>query len=269
MLNPDFTPPSPDVARLETDRRLKAIDLFIPKVKNVVTSITVSGSMASGRNYAVTETSDIDMQLTVTEESVHHLKNIDIFSDHDIDKSITAYTQGLIKQFSFSLRINDISHECHFWDEQALIDAMHMKTESTKRIRTSDATPAMDYGFAFDGSQDSYECPTEEIDGLYISVLPSFRFVEGKLFLCRPVTNWLSLPNVVLDTELLQSHIDNTWEMVVRKLVEATEAPLDLKENNILNALPSKFKASPEAKELIMQRTQHELAKLGVAYSTN
>lgn len=266
MLQQDFVPPTKEVAQRETSKRIKALENFLPRIKPAITSLTVTGSMASGQNYAVTEKSDLDMQLTVTKESIKSLKEINIFQNDNFDKSLDAYLNDLIKQFSFSIEIDGIAHECHFWDEQAYIDAMEMKTEFTKRIRTSNSTQAIDYGFAFDGSQDAYDCPTEEIDGKFISVLPTYRYVDSKLYLCRPVTSLLSTPLVLLGSEMLSSHIDNTWSIVVNHLVKEAGNKLNLQKHNILNALPSKFKMSQESKDLILERTKKELDKIGVKY---
>lgn len=267
MLQTDFIPPALEISQRETARRLKALEIFVPRIKDAVTSLTVTGSMASGQNYAVTEKSDLDLQLTVTKDSAQLLKQTGIFPDADFAKPLTAYLEDRIKQFSFSVEIDGVPHECHFWDEQALIDAMLMKVTETKRIRTSNNSAAIDYGFAFDGSQHAYECPTEEVNGIFISVLPSYRQVDSKLFLCRPVTNWLSTPYILFGEEILNPHIDNVWSIVTRHLAEENNNQVNLNTHNILNSLPSKFKASPEAKNKIMERTKSELDKLGVGYS--
>lgn len=267
MLQQDFTPPSQDVSYRETSRRVRALEEFLPRIKKAVTSLTVTGSMASGQNYAVTEKSDLDIQLSITKDSVNLLRETGIFPSESFEKPLDAYLKGTINQFSFSVDINGIPHECHFWDEQALLDAMEMKTKFTKRMRTSNSSPAIDYGFSFDRTQNAFECPTEEVDGLFISVLPSYRTIEGKLFLSRPVTNWLSTPYIIFGNEILKPHIDNTWKIVVKELADSAQGEINLKTHNILNALPSQFKASPEAKETILTRTKQELDKLGVSYS--
>ena len=209
MLQQDFVPPSPDVSQKETSRRIKALEVFLPRIQKAVTSISVSGSMASGQNYAVTEKSDLDLQITITKDSVALLKETNIFPLEAFNKPLTAYFDNQISQFSFSVEIEGISHECHFWDQQAIIDAMEMKSIFTKRMRTSNSSPAIDYGFAFDGTQNAYDCPTEELNGTFISVLPSFQRVGGKLFLSRPVTNWLSTPYIIFGEEILTPHINN------------------------------------------------------------
>jgi hypothetical protein len=266
MLQQDFTPPPLELAQKETDKRLKALNKFFPRIQRGITSLSITGSMASGQNYAVTEKSDLDMQITIIPESVKLLAATNLFPNQVLDQTFDAYLSGLIGQFSFSLEIDGIGHECHFWDQQALIDAMEMRSGSTKRIRTTNTTPAIDYGFSFDGSQDAYECPTHQENDLFISILPSFRIVKGKLFLSRPVTNWLATPYVLFGEDLLRPHINLCWETVITKLVQQTHQPVDLKTFNILNALPSKFKASPKAKQAILTRTKIELDKVGIIY---
>ena len=182
MLQKDFILPDVVTSQKETSRRLKALEVFLPKISPAISSLTVTGSMAYGQNYSVTEKSDLDLQLTVTPSSVKLLNTTGIFSWEKIALSVDSYLSGKIQQFSSSVNIDGIDHECHFWDEQAFLSAMEMKTEMTKRIRSSNSTPAIDYGFAFDGTENAYDCPTEEINGVFISVLPSFRIVNNKLY---------------------------------------------------------------------------------------
>lgn len=263
MLNQNFTPPDPKISTLETQRRIEALQAFIPRIQPAITSLSVTGSMATGQNYAVTEKSDIDMQITVTKDTAPKLLELNIFPKEELEKSIKAYIDGKIGQFSAAINIDTTPHECHFWDEQALIDAMEFKTTETKRIRSSNTSPAIDYAFSFDGSQHEYDCPTEHIDGLFISVLPTYRIIDNKYYVCRPVTNWLSLPYIVYGKDILEKHINNCWQIVIQKLIDESGSVVDLSKNNILNSLPSKFKASPEAKLQILERTKKEILELG------
>jgi predicted nucleotidyltransferase len=267
MLQQNFTPPDQELSKKETRKRMNAINSFVPRIKSAITSVTVTGSMASGQNYSVTEKSDIDIQMSVTRDSVMLLKETNLFAPTVLDIPVKAYLENLINQFSISIEINGITHECHFWDEEAMISAMEMGTQFTKRIRTTNASAAIDHGFAFDGSHNTFECPTEEINGLYISVLPSYRYINSKLFLSRPITNWLNTPYILFGNQLLEKHINTVWEKVVAKLVQVSTNTLNLSTHNVLNALPSKFKASSDAKAKILERTTLELDKLGVSYT--
>lgn len=263
MLNQNFTPPNPELSRQETQRRIEALETFLPRIKPAITSLSVTGSMATGQNYAVTEKSDIDMQVTVTHLSASKLIELNIFPAEELQKSVKAYLEGKIGQFSTAINIGGIPHECHFWDEQALINAMEFKTTETKRIRSSNNSPAVDYAFSFDGLQNEYTCPTEKVDRLFISVLPTYRVIDNKYYLSRPVTNWLSLPYIVYGKDILDSHIDNCWKIAIQKLIDESGEVVDLSKNNILNSLPSKFKTSPESKSKILERTKKEILDAG------
>ena len=138
---------------------------------------------------------------------------------------------------------------------------MEFKTTCTKRNRSSNNTPAIDYAFAFDGSQNEYHCSTNNIDGLFISELPSYRIIDHKYYLSRPVTNWLSLPYIVYGNDILERHIDTCWHIAIQKLIDESRGVVDLSKINILNSLPSKFKASAEAKAKILERTKRTITQ--------
>ena len=105
--------------------------------------------MGYGYNYSVKETSDVDMQLIVTPETVSKLKELDFFEPSELEKAITGYLEGVYKQFSLVFQKDGVSMECHFWDLTAFNQATTYQTSETKRLRLGIDTPSTDHGFSF------------------------------------------------------------------------------------------------------------------------
>ena len=94
-LETNFTPPEKAVAEAETKKRNELIDWFSEVVDKAVVGLIVSGSMSYGYDYSVKETSDVDMQLIVTPETVNALKELDIFDGEELEKAIAGYLAGI------------------------------------------------------------------------------------------------------------------------------------------------------------------------------
>lgn len=267
MLEKDFVPPTPEVAKRETARRFILLEKFLPIIQPAITGLMVSGSVACGANYSVTEKSDIDMQLTVTDVSVKALAMINLFEPNALKKAILAYQSGIIKQFSLPFDMDGVTMECHFWDEKAYRDATTFVTATTVRLRSSVSPPSKDYGFSFDRSENLAEIPGEAVGAFAVSNFPSYRVVDGTMYFCRPITNVLGCMRVVFGEEWVNPLMDLTWKKAAQYLAEsAKEDAIDLKQRNLLNTLPGKNKVSPECREQIMQRTNMELDSLGIKY---
>ena len=99
-LETNFTPPEKAVAEAETKKRNELIDWFSEVVDKAVVGLIVSGYMSYGYDYSVKETSDVDMQLIVTPETVNALKELDIFDGEELENAIAGYLAGIYSQFS-------------------------------------------------------------------------------------------------------------------------------------------------------------------------
>lgn len=263
MLEPNFQLPDPEVAARETQKRVALLEWFAEYIKPSVTGLLVSGSLSYGQNYSVKPTSDIDMQLLINHEGVKELLKTDCFNPDGLAKAVNGYTQGLYEQFSLVFTKDEVPMECHFWDEQAFTDAITFKAESTKRLRSSIDTPSTDYGYSFDREGSVTDYFGEMIDGYAVSDFPSYRRIDGKLFLCRPVTNVLGLPLVVIDNAKLRDATDACWTHTAQELIAfAGSEPVDLNIHNIANTLPGKNKMSPEALQKVHDRTASILRAL-------
>ncbi len=267
MLDKAFTPPDVDVSARETARRQSLLNEFVPLIAPGITGLMLSGSMAYGQNYSVADKSDVDMQLMVNQDSVIRLKESGLFDETQLGSVLTAYASGLIKQFSLTCERSGVSMECHFWDERAYVDAVTFVVPSVPRLRSS-MSPSKDYGYSFDGSESVVEFTGEVIDGIIVSDFPAFREVDGKLFLCRPITNVLGCTRIILGEERLQSILDTTWRMAAERLMATgRDGIIDLTKNNFFNCLPGKNKVSPASKQQIDERTKMELERLGAKYA--
>jgi len=267
MLEKIFLPPSPEIATKETARRLKLAKEFLPKIKPAITGLIVSGSVAYGANYSVTEKSDIDMQSLVTPESVKELLNTKLFDNSKLNIGINAYLANIIKQFSLSFYRDGVEMQCHFWDEDAFKKAITFESISTTRLRSQIVTPDTDHAYSFDGSENVLEIFGSMIDEYATSDFPTYRIVDNIMYFCRPITNILGMPIILYGGEILTPYINITWEKATRFLAESNKnTVIDLTKTNLLNTLPGKNKISEEHKSKIDKKTKEELNILGQKY---
>ncbi|TSC87651.1 MAG: hypothetical protein G01um101416_416 [Microgenomates group bacterium Gr01-1014_16] len=266
MLDKKFTPPDPIVSQKETEKRKEILDSLLPDLKKFANVVMITGSMAYGQNFSVTEKSDIDAQILIDRTNAFRLLDFSPFKEEKIKVALEAFFKGIVDQFSLSTPIEGIPFECHFWEESALVKAMVLESQSTIRLRSSLTPPSVDYGFSFDGSEDEQELPGKVINIYVIGELPSYRRHDNKLFLCRPITNGLSNPFIVHGYERVQPAIDKSWSIIVRELIDFSGPEIDLSKNNVINTLPGKFKTSEDIKKQITERTKQELRKQEVVF---
>lgn len=263
MLEPDFQLPDKATSELETKKRLDLLDWFNDYIKGSVTALIVSGSLSYGQNYSVKPTSDIDMQLLVTPKTVDQLLKTSCFNDGELAHAVAGYKKGFFKQFSLVFKKNDVPLECHFWDEQAFFAAITFQSETTKRLRSSIETPSTDYGYSFDRKESIQDYYGEMVDRYAVSDFPSFRNIDGQLFLCRPITNILGIPLVKISNDALDDAVEMCWLNATRELIQFAEGkPVDLTKISIANTLPGKNKMSQEALNAIQKKTSDILSKL-------
>ena len=256
-LETNFTPPEKAVAEAETKKRNELIDWFSEVVDKAVVGLIVSGYMSYGYDYSVKETSDVDMQLIVTPETVNALKELDIFDGEELEKAIAGYLAGIYSQFSIVFEKNGVNMECHFWDMKAFISAITYKTAETKRLRSSIDTPSTDHGFSFERAESVKDFFGEIVSEYAVGVFPSYREENGVLYLCRPITNILGLPRVVKSSAELDQAIDQTWAETIEGLMTfADNGTLDLGTYNIENTLPGKNKMRQDVLDAIREKTK-------------
>lgn len=265
MLEPNFTLPDKQIAINETSKRLKLIDWFKDYIRPSVAGLIVTGSMSYGQNYSVKPTSDIDMQLLVTPETVDELAQSDCFSADELNRAIYGYKEGLYKQFSLVFQKEGVPMECHFWDEQASIDAITFKSENTLRLRSGIDKPSTDFGYSFERKESRQDYFGEMIDGFAVADFPSYRRVNGILYLCRPITNILGIPLVIISNEQLESAIELCWSRAVNELLAIHDNnSVELDAYNIVNTLPGKNKMSEQALQKVQEKTKEEIRKITI-----
>lgn len=266
-LEPNFTPPPQSVSETETAKREELIRWFSDLVDEAVVGFIVSGSMGYGANYSVNESSDIDMQLLVTPESAEKLSETGVFDESELQHATEGYTKGLYGQFSLVFEKNGINMECHFWDLQAVIDAITYKTSETNRLRSGIDTPSTDHGFSFAREESVKDYYGEMQEKFAIGIFPSYRIENDVLYLCRPITNILGLPRIVKTNDELNSAIDRAWqETAARLAMHVEDSVLDLSTFNVENALPGKNKMRHDILREIRRKTKQELDKAQIAY---
>lgn len=262
MLDPNFQLPDPDVARAETQRRNQLIDWFAGYSGSATTALLVSGSMSYGRNHSVTPRSDIDMQLAITPKTIPELVKLDRFEPEQMRKATDGYLAGHFEQFSLTFQEKGVSMECHFWDQDALIAAISYKTSETRRLRSGIASPSTDHGFSFQRDESTVDYYGEMVAGFPVGILPSYREEDGRLYLCRPITNILGIPQVLKSNPSIDRAIQQTWHATAHRLYEAAGGVVDLSKSSIVNALPGMNKMSPEALDAVNVKTVEMLQAL-------
>jgi hypothetical protein len=263
MLEPNFILPDPKVSKAETNKRLALLEWFTQYIRSSVSGLLVTGSMSYGQNHSVTAKSDLDMQLLVNMQTVENLLETDCFNAQELTHAIAGYRKGLYGQFSLVFEKDGVPMECHFWDEQAFIDAITFQAESTRRLRTSIDTPSTDYAYSFDREESKKDYFGEIVEGYAVGDFPSFRRAGGKLFLCRPITNILGIPLIQIGNDQLEAAIETCWTNATKELKAASEgASIDLDRLNIANTLPGRNKMSATALANVREKTTVVLAPL-------
>lgn len=267
MFEKNFAPPPLKKAQKETQKRMALVKNFLPTIKPAITALIITGSLAYGKNFSITEKSDIDFLLTINKKTVDNLPKTNLFSSENLNKIIPAYKKGIIKQFSLSFEKNNVEMQCHFWDQVAFEKAITFQTSTTPRIKSQLGIPSTDYAYSFDGTENIADFFGRQREKFIISDFPSYRIIKNKTFLCRPITNILGCPDIIYGNRKLFLAINKSWENVIQHLINFNKKrPINLAKLNIINTLPGKNKVSSECQKQIMQRTIKELKKLKIPY---
>lgn len=268
-LEANFILPDKTVSEAETKKRNELIKWFSEAIDSTVVGLIVSGSMGYGYDYSVKETSDVDMQLIITPETVGKLKELDIFDPIELEKALTGYLAGVYAQFSLVLQKDGVNMECHFWDLSAFIAAITYQTSETKRMRSSIDTPSTDHGFSFARDESIKDYYGEIINSYAVSVFPSYREENDTLYLCRPITNILGLPRVEKSNDELLVAMGKTWDESIKRLASFVEnGTIDLTKYSIENTLPGKNKMRQDVLDAVRQKTRENLTENNIPYTS-
>lgn len=267
-LEADFIAPDPEISKIETAKRKELITWFADVVDKAVVGFIVSGSMGYGADYSVKESSDIDMQLLVTPTSAPILLDSGVFDEAELKKALHGYLARTYGQFSLVFQKDGVNMECHFWDADAFTDAITFRAGETKRLRSNIDTPSTDHGFSFKRDESIKDYYGELVDGHPVGAFPSYRIENNTLYLCRPITNILGLPQVIKTNEALDAAIETSWSEAVNRLAEHTvDGRLDLDKFNIENTLPGKNKMSQDVLDAVRQKTRNQLNSVNINFS--
>jgi len=259
MINKDFVLPDGIVSQYETERRLK----LLPQIKELFSAscdaIFVGGSLATSQNYGVHPDSDIDTQLLITPETVDHLLTTNFFDTDTLSYYIEGYKKGLAEQFSLSGEMGGVKIECHFWDRDGYLSALHNRKQSVLRFRSSAEGSSINYGFSFRAEEQETDYPTETIEKWHLSPFPFYERTAELFFPCRPITNLLGTPIVVKGDDLLTPYVDDLWVWVIDEMQRQSNAGINSDTYNIINAMPGHWKFSPDTLEALKKRTKELL----------
>lgn len=260
MIDPNFRPPEPTVSREETVKRQKILPWIKDYFDDVTSGIFIGGSLSYGANYSVTKSSDIDVQLVLDDGALDRLLLLDLYEQSELEQAVLGYKRGIYQQFSLVGTKDGVSIESHFWGKDAFVEAIDYSSNKTPRLRSSIATPSTDYGFSFDGTSDAVDFYGEMVEGFPVSLLPSYRVIDTKLYLCRPIATILGGPIILKTNNYLDSAIERCWTITIEQLRQARIKSADGKNLTIVNALPGKYKMSPEVKDALLVKTESLLS---------
>ncbi len=264
-LESNFIPPEQTISVEQTKKRNGLISWFKEVVDDSIVGMIVSGSMGYGYDYSVKETSDIDMQLIVTPETVDGLRAKGLFNAEELDKALTGYLVGVFGQFSIVFEKDGVNMECHFWDLGAFIKAITYESDETKRLRTGIEIPSTDHGFSFDRKESVKDYFGEMIDGYPVGIFPSYREEDGVIYLCRPITNILGFPRIEKTNQELDNAMKITWTETIKRLSVALGGDIqNLDKFNVENTLPGKNKMRGDVIDKVRQKTIEELKNSGI-----
>jgi len=263
----NFIPPDQALSVEETKKRNELITWFKEVVDDSIVGMIVSGSMGYGYDYSVKETSDIDMQLIVTPETVNGLRATGLFDAEELKKALSGYLEGAFGQFSIVFDKDGVNMECHFWDLSAFIKAITYEATETKRLRSGIETPSTDHGFYFDRKESVKDYFGEMIGDYPVGIFPSYREEDGVIYLCRPITNILGLPRIEKTSQELDDAMKITWSETIKRLSVALGGDVqNLDKFNVENTLPGKNKMRSDVLDKVRQKTIEELKDSGIIH---
>lgn len=266
-LEPNFIPPEQTISVEATKKRNELITWFKEVVDDSIVGMIVSGSMGYGYDYSVKETSDIDMQLIVTPETVNGLRATGLFNEKELEKVLSGYLDGVFGQFSIVFDKDGVNMECHFWDLSAFIKAITYEAAETKRLRSGIETPSTDHGFSFDRKESIKDYFGEMIGNYPVGIFPSYREEDGIIYLCRPITNILGLPRIEKTSQELDDAMKITWSETIKRLSTALGGNAEnLNKFNVENTLPGKNKMRSDVLDKVRQKTIEELKNNGIIH---
>ena len=98
------------------------------------------------------------------------------------------------------------------------------------------------------------------IQGFAVADFPTYRRINDKLFLCRPITNILGIPLIIIANQRIIEAIDERWTRSVQELLSFTgDTQPDFEYTSIANTLPGKNKMSEEALNSVKLKTKQEI----------
>jgi len=260
MIDPNFQPPDPEISKAETLKRKNLLPWIKEYFDDVTTGIFVGGSLSYGADYSVTPKSDIDVQLVLNDNALDTLLSLDFYHKEELEHALSGYSRGIYKQFSLVGEKDGISIESHFWNKEAFIEAINYTNSETPRLRSSITTPSTDYGFSFDGTSDAVDFYGEMIEGYPVSPFPSYRTVDSKLYICRPITTIIGGPIVLKTDSDFDSAIETCWKTTIERLKDFRSTAQTHINATIVNALPSQYKMSPDSKAALLAKTEYLLS---------
>jgi len=260
MIDPNFQPPEQEISKAETLKRKNLLPWIKDFFDNVTTGIFVGGSLSYGADYSVNVNSDIDVQLVLNDEALDQLFSLNFYKKEELEQALSGYKKGIYQQFSLVGEKDSVSIESHFWNKDAFIKSINYTNSETPRLRSSITTPSTDYGFSFDGTNDTVDFYGEIVEGYPVSPFPSFRTVDSKLYLCRPITTVLGGPIILKTDSDFDEAIELCWKTTIEHLKRFKLSAPNGVNATIVNALPSQYKMSPEVKAILLAKTQELLS---------
>lgn len=263
MLDKDFIAPNKKIAITETERRMNLLPKILSSFQDCCDAIIVTGSLATGKNYSLQPSSDIDIVFLITQNYIEQLKNHPYLSNENCQHYLDGYTKGVAHQFTTDFILEGVRIECHFWDKDKYFNAIKQRLDHVIRFRSTNKVPSINYGFGFAKQELTTDLPTQTSGNWFTSPFPLFIRENNIFFPCRGLTCLLATPLILKGEEILKEPIDLTWKWIIEELKASTEFlnnPSAISVS-VSNSIPGNWKFSEETEVYISEMTKTYLSQ--------
>lgn len=256
MINKNFILPPKEITIRETKRRLDLLPKILELFQDTCDAIIITGSLATGKNHSIHPDSDIDISLLITKNAIPQLRRHPFFSEKIFHHYLDGYEKGIAHQFSVENTLDGVKIECHFWDRDVYLSAIQQRAEYVMRLRSSDTSPSINYGFGFEKQEIITELPTEKIEDWFIGPFNLFIRENTLFFPCRGLTNLLATPLTLKGEDILKQSLDLAWKWIVEELKKSPNFTPNNAHISVSNSIPGNWKFSQETRTFLDEMTQ-------------
>jgi predicted nucleotidyltransferase len=246
---------------IETEKRLELAERKVCEFKDKTLGMVLTGSVAYSPNYKVNKESDVDLVLVVD--------NIKEFTPFVIEDKLEAKAleNRVFEGYCLNKNEEGIPLSLHIINKDAFDIISKAFVEDIRVYRQSSKQGNYDL-LGFEGNRYEYEIknvPLDDLDG-FRTIVPVSFISDDRYYLGIHRDKLLSNSLVLFEeSNYISGRIDKLWRVMAENLKsEAMRlyGDLNLEKMNILNTLAKKDKMTPEAINLIKEKTAFYLHRI-------